>query len=44
VCHSMVIEALTDARRVEFCGVHELDLQDAVPPDRADPFLPRQSV
>ena len=44
VCHSMVIEALTDARRVEFCGVHEIDLNDAVQPDSAEPFLPRQST
>jgi hypothetical protein len=40
----MVIEALTDARRVEFCGVHEINLQDAVQLDPAEPFLPRQSV
>jgi broad specificity phosphatase PhoE len=44
VCHGMVIEALTDVRGVEFCGVHELDLKNAVPPESATPFLPRQSA
>jgi broad specificity phosphatase PhoE len=38
------IAALTDVRRVEFCGVHEIDLQDAVQPDSTAPFLPRQSA
>jgi broad specificity phosphatase PhoE len=44
VCHGMVIEALTNTRGVELCGVHEIDLKDAVQPDPAEPFLPRQSA